>query len=55
MYLFLIFIYIMYVGKKNDDIQTPKKIYESLNKVFDFDFDPCPINYLVDGLNVSWG
>ena len=45
----------MYVGKKNDDIETPpKKTYDSLNKIFHFDFDPCPINYLIDGLKANW-
>ena len=44
----------MYVGKKNDDIQTPNFFYQSLNKIFHFDFDPCPINYLIDGLKTNW-
>ena len=28
--------------------------YDSLNKIFHFDFDPCPINYLIDGLKTNW-
>ncbi len=44
----------MFIGKKNDDIQTPKKFYVSLNKIFHFDFDPCPLNHLVDGLVIDW-
>ena len=43
----------MYVGKKNDDIQTPIFFYNSLNQIFNFDFDPCPLNYLIDWLNSS--
>lgn len=34
---------------------TPKLLYENLNKEFNFDFDPCPENYTVDGLTIEWG
>jgi len=34
---------------------TPKKLYEDLNKVYKFDFDPCPLNSEFDGLTISWG
>jgi site-specific DNA-methyltransferase (adenine-specific) len=37
------------------DWQTPKEVYESLNKEFNFDFDPCPHNPCFDGLEVEWG
>ena len=40
--------------KKNDDIQSPIFFYNSLNEIFNFDFDPGPLNYLIDGLNTSW-
>ena len=36
---------------------TPPEFYEKLNKEFNFDFDPCPLNgeLLFDGLSVEWG
>lgn len=37
------------------DFQTPKAIIEELNNEFNFDFDPCPINPVFDGLNIEWG
>lgn len=41
-----------------DDWATPKEFYDKLNKEFDFDFDPCPINHDIskwDGLKIEWG
>ena len=35
--------------------KTPVKVYEDLNKEFNFDFDPCPSNPKFDGLKVEWG
>ena len=35
--------------------RTPKDFYDEINKEFNFDFDPCPINEQFDGLNVEWG
>jgi site-specific DNA-methyltransferase (adenine-specific) len=37
------------------DWKTPKAVYESLNKIFNFDFDPCPTEPTFDGLKISWG
>jgi site-specific DNA-methyltransferase (adenine-specific) len=37
------------------DWATPKKLYENLNKEFNFDFDPCPINPEFNGLEEEWG
>lgn len=37
------------------DWQTPKAIYDGLDKEFNFDFDPCPINPQFDGLEIEWG
>lgn len=31
-------------GSHNDDISTPKYLYDDFNKEFNFTFDPCPIN-----------
>jgi hypothetical protein len=37
------------------DWQTPKAVYDELDREFNFDFDPCPHNPTFDGLSVSWG
>jgi len=34
--------------------RTPKRLYNSLNKIFRFDFDPCPVNPHFDGLKIDW-
>jgi len=44
----------------SDNWETPSDLYSLLNKEFNFDFDPCPINYgnitpENDGLLISWG
>jgi hypothetical protein len=33
---------------------TPKWLYDELNKEFNFDFDPCPLHGLDDGLTMTW-
>ena len=41
-----------------DDWKTPQYIYEPLNKIYRFDFDPCPLYHNIDkwdGLLVEWG
>lgn len=40
--------------KKTDNWGTPKDIYDALDKEFSFDLDPCPLNPLVDGLEINW-
>jgi site-specific DNA-methyltransferase (adenine-specific) len=37
-----------------DDWETPKNLYEKLNKEFQFDFDPCPLFNEFDGLSIEW-
>ncbi len=37
------------------DWQTPKAVYDELDKEFHFDFDPCPHNPTFDGLAIEWG
>jgi len=37
------------------DWRTPKGLYEELDREFHFDFDPCPPEPAVDGLNIEWG
>ena len=44
----------------HDNWETPKELYDKLNKEFNFDFDPCPINIGKitpdkDGLLIDWG
>ncbi len=34
---------------------TPPELYDSLNKEFNFDFDPCPYPKTFDSLNIEWG
>ena len=37
--------------------QTPDYLYNELNKEFNFNFDPCPLNHninLWDGLKINW-
>tara|TARA_R110000744_G_scaffold68396_4_gene139138 strand:- start:198 stop:671 length:474 start_codon:yes stop_codon:yes gene_type:complete len=44
--------------KTSDNWKTPLSFYSTLDKEFNFDFDPCPYNELdlkFDGLNVEWG
>lgn len=37
------------------DWKTPKAVYQTLNAEFGFDHDPCPPNYIIDGLSSEWG
>ena len=37
------------------DWQTPKAVYDTLDKEFHFDFDPCPHNPTFNGLTCEWG
>jgi len=39
---------------KKDDWQTPKDLYNTLDRMFHFDFDPCPVNPQFDGLRIKW-
>lgn len=40
---------------KNDCVETPTELYQELDRIFKFDFDPCPLNPTFDGLTVEWG
>ena len=40
--------------KKKDNWVTPKDLYDKLDRVFHFNFDPCPLNPTFDGLTVDW-
>lgn len=41
----------------SDQWATPSHVYEALNKEFNFNFDPCPLNAApsFDGLAAEWG
>jgi len=44
----------------SDNWETPKELYHELNETYNFDFDPCPINFGEitpdkDGLLIEWG
>jgi len=41
-----------------DSWETPTDLYDELNKEFEFDFDPCPLDHdlnLWNGLDIEWG
>ena len=45
---------------KNDSWATPKWLFDKLNEIYKFDFDPCPYNDQdipenKDGLLIDWG
>lgn len=37
------------------DWKTPKAVYQVLDSEFNFDHDPCPPLYKIDGLTSEWG
>lgn len=42
----------------DDNYATPPELYNELNKIHNFDFDPCPYNegeIKHDGLKLDWG
>lgn len=43
------------MSSNRQDWKTPKELYSALNKIFKFDFDPCPTNPNFDGLSIEWG
>ncbi len=43
---------------KSDKWQTPPHVYDALNEEFNFNYDPCPIDWEQgdpDGLETKWG
>ena len=40
--------------KHSVDWATPKKLYDELDKEFNFNFDPCPLHSEFDGLEIEW-
>ena len=46
------------IKRMNNNWVTPKWLYDELNKEFNFDFDPCPLQENLikqDGLIIEWG
>jgi hypothetical protein len=43
--------------ENSNDWETPDWLYKEIDDRFHFDYDPCPLNYTVDGLdyNIPWG
>ena len=43
-------------SSKRQDWATPQNVFDELNKEFNFDFDPCPLNDnpAFDGLSIEW-
>ena len=47
-----------YPKSKTDKWKTPPEIYDTLNNEFNFNYDPCPIDWNygdIDGLSSDWG
>jgi len=44
----------LFSSKKTDNWQTPRGLFRDLNEEFNFNFDPCPLNSIFDGLQVKW-
>jgi len=48
-----------YPKSKSDKWGTPPEIYDRLNEEFNFNYDPCPIDWDIsthkDGLSIPWG
>ena len=40
---------------KNQCVQTPRVFYETLDAIFHFDHDPCPVGAKYDAMQVDWG
>lgn len=38
----------------SDHWETPTRVFESLNKEFCFNFDPCPLHSVFNGLSINW-
>lgn len=42
-------------NNSGDDWKTPDWFYNKLDKIYHFDFDPCPYQSDFDGLKIEWG
>lgn len=41
--------------EKNQVVSTPPEFYETINALFHFDHDPCPVNPTKDAMKSTWG
>jgi site-specific DNA-methyltransferase (adenine-specific) len=46
---------LIHFSSLTDDWKTPDSIYQKLHAEFEFNFDPCPFQSLIDGLSLEWG
>lgn len=47
---------LLYFQQGSDTQKTPQIFYEALDKIYRFDFDPCPLERPSwDGLKIDWG
>lgn len=53
----LLYMSKVYHSRKSDQWETPEAIYNYLDDIHEFDYDPCPLNVRpdFDGLEVPWG
>lgn len=42
-------------NNSGDDWATPPDLYNKLNDIYNFDFDPCPYQSTFNGLTIEWG
>jgi len=47
----------VHFSSQTDNWSTPTHVFDGLNKEFNFNFDPCPLNPIpnFDGLETEWG
>ena len=48
-------IFDVYNGVDSRYWRIPPEIYESLDREFHFNFDPCPYPFERDGIDIEWG
>lgn len=41
-------------SSKRTNWKTPVELFKTLNRLYNFDFDPCPVNHDFDGLVTEW-
>lgn len=39
----------------NNDVSTPVALYNKLDAMYNFTFDPCPLHATFNGLEMDWG
>lgn len=46
---------LVFFSKKHDNWSTPDYLFDKLNSIFNFDYDPCPLYSDYDGISTEWG